>query len=400
MKLDKLFARFEKRPLNLFPGLCSGSRDRKSPCRACADVCPLGLLKVGELGLGREIDLSGCNSCGLCATVCPNGVFDVREPTDIALVNRIKPLLEKREKLTIGCHQGVGKGGEAACDLILTCLGRLHEGIFVAASAMGAREILLLTSACRTCETKGLLSVLTRSVENSRLLLQAFGRETKMVFPEGMTGAGTPEEGKGKKPEETKAEETNERREFLKFLKGRTVSAVATVADCAIDQFKETVSPRKEQAKPAGLEHWVPAKRQILLHFLRTLGRPKLECIDRGTLPLAQVGIREGCDLCGSCSRFCPTGALAATTADGVRGIDFALSLCTGCGLCKVACPEGALSLSDTIETAGLSDDGAKRLICHEVYRCAICGQDFGATGSRKYCRTCERKMKLMNAPL
>ena len=97
MKLDKFFARFEKKPLNVYVGLCSSNRDRKSACRECAGVCPRGLLKIGELGLNDKIDLTECNSCGLCATVCPNGVFEVREPTDIALVHQIESLLEKKK---------------------------------------------------------------------------------------------------------------------------------------------------------------------------------------------------------------------------------------------------------------------------------------------------------------
>jgi len=395
MKLDKVLARFEKKPLNLYFGSCSGNRDRKSLCRECVDVCPQGLLKVGEFGLSGEIDLTGCKSCGLCATVCPNGVFEIKEPTDSALVKKINLLLEKKKKLTVGCHRGGGKDGQVVCDLTLTCLGRLNEAILVAASAMGAKEILLRTSACGACETKNLPSVLSRSVENSQMLLHAFGQDTKMVFLEEKPGVETPEEGEGEK-----TEETYERREFLKFLKGGTVKVAALVAEGAIDHLKETVSPPEEQAKPVGLENRVPAKRQILLHFLKKLDRPKLERISGTTLPLAQVVIRENCTLCGCCSQFCPTGALKVTTAGGAGGIDFSLSLCTGCGLCKLACLDGALSLSDTIETAVLIEDGAKRLVSHEVYRCAVCDQEFGATAPKKYCRYCERKMKLMNAPL
>lgn len=395
MNLDKVFARFEQKSLTLYPGLCSGSRDRKSHCRECVDVCPQGLLKVGELGLSGQIDLTGCKSCGLCATACPNGVFEVKEPTDIALLKRINSLLEKKEKLTVGCRRGAGKGGQVVCELTLTCLGRLNEAILVAASAMGAKEILLKTSACRACETNGLPSVITRSVENSRMLLHAFGQDTKIVFLEEAVGVETPEEGEGKK-----TEETYERREFLNFLKGGTVSVAAMVAEGAIDKLKGTVYLQKEPAKPVGLEHRVPAKRQILLYFLKKLGRPKLERISRATLPLVQVSIRENCVLCGCCSQFCPTGALKAINADGVKGIYFSLSLCTGCGLCKLACLEGALSLGDTIEIAGLIEDKAKRLVSHEVYRCAVCDQEFGATALKKYCHYCERKMKLMNAPL
>ena len=150
---------------------------------------------------------------------------------------------------------------------------------------------------------------------------------------------------------------------------------------------------------PAGPEHRVPAKREILIHFLKKLGRPKLECIERTTLPLAQVSIGEECDLCGSCSQFCPTGALVAAAAGSTKAIDFSLSLCTGCGLCKLACPEGPLTLKDTIETAGLIEDGARRLVTLEIYRCTVCNQKFGAAASRKYCPYCERKMKLMNVP-
>lgn len=394
MKIEKALARFEKKPLDLYFGLCSGNRDRNSTCRECVNVCPQGLLKVGDRGLSEEVDLTACRSCGLCATVCPNGVFEVKEPSDIALIKKISSLLEKKEKLTVGCYMGGGKDKKYGCDLTLMCLGRLNEAILVAASAMGAKELLLKTGACRECEKKAALSVIERSVENSQQLLQAFGKDTKIVFLEEAPAAEMSEKG-----EEKKTEETYERREFLKFLKGDTLSVAAMVAVGAIDNLKEAVSPQKEQEKPAGLEYRVPAKRQILIHFLRKLGEPKLEHISGANLPLAQVSIQENCHLCDWCSQFCPTGALKSTTKGGIKGIEFSLLLCTGCGLCKLVCSDGILSLSDRIETAGLIEDEAKRLVSYEAYKCALCEQEFGASAPKKYCRYCERKMELRNAP-
>lgn len=391
--LEKVLARFEKKPLNLCFGLCSGNRDRKSTCRECANVCPQGLPKVGEFGLSKEIDLTECKSCGLCATVCPNGVFEVKEPSDVALLKKINSLLEKKEKLTVGCYLGGGKNKKGGHDLTLTCLARLNEALLVASSSMGAKEVLLKTYACQGCEKKTALSVIKRSVENSLKLLHAFGKDTKIVFLEEAPVDETSEE-----REEKETEATYERREFLQFLKGRTFAVAGMVAEGAIDHLKETAAPRREQEKPVGLEHRVPAKRQILIHFLRRLGEPKLEHISGANLPLAQVSIQENCSLCDCCSQFCPTGALRSTTIRGTKGIDFSLSLCTGCGLCKLACSDGALSLSDTIETAELIEDEAKRLVSYGVYTCAICDQEFGAPTPKIYCPYCERKKKLRNA--
>jgi Pyruvate/2-oxoacid:ferredoxin oxidoreductase delta subunit len=394
VKLEKVLARVDKKPLNLCFGLCVGNRDRKSTCRECVNVCPQGLLKIGEYGLSKEIDLTECKSCGLCATVCPNGVLEVSEPSDLALLKKVNSLLEKKEKLTVGCYAGGGRDKKGGYDLTLTCLGRLNEAILVAASAMGAKEVLLKTYACRGCEKKTALSVIERSVENSQKLLQAFGKDTKIVFLEEAPVAETSEKG-----EEKETEATYERRGFLQFLKGGAFAVAAMVGEGVIDHLKETVSPRKEQATPVGLEYRVPAKRQILIHFLRKLGEPKLEHISGANLPLAQVRIQENCSLCDCCSQFCPTGALKSTTIGGTKGIEFSISLCTGCGLCKLACSDGALSLSDTIETAGLIKDEAKRVVSFGVYKCAICDQEFGASVPKKYCGTCERKLKLRNAP-
>jgi ferredoxin len=109
---------------------------------------------VGECGLGEAIDFTECDSCGLYAAVCPNGVFEIKEPGDISPFKKTNSLLKKKEKLTVSCYGGGERDRKGSCDLTLTCLGRLNEAIFVAASAMGAKEILLKTMACRQCEKK------------------------------------------------------------------------------------------------------------------------------------------------------------------------------------------------------------------------------------------------------
>jgi len=343
---------------------------------------------VGEFGLSREIDLTRCSACGLCSAVCPNGVFEVAEPSDTDLLTTIEALLNRKHTLVVGCDAVTDDEG---CDLTLPCLGRIDETILVAASAMGAEEIVLNTHACHACEARTARPVIERSIDNSRELLRAFGNEMKIVR---LREAPVTSESKG--ADRGAAEEAPERREFLRLLKGGAFAAAGVITESAIGSVLDVICPQQKEPERGGLGYRVPAKRQVLLSALRRLGKPTRERVSGTSLPFAQVRIDDRCSLCGCCSLLCPTGALTCTTVDATMEIEFSLSRCTGCGVCELACLEGVLSLTDSLETARLVEDGGTTLVSHAAYTCAICHQTFGAPEPKKYCPYCERKGSLL----
>ncbi|HBE78901.1 MAG TPA: ferredoxin [Firmicutes bacterium] len=56
-------------------------------CGACAAVCPIAAITIGESGPKEEANIEFCIHCGHCVAVCPNAALDNQEST---LKNQVK----------------------------------------------------------------------------------------------------------------------------------------------------------------------------------------------------------------------------------------------------------------------------------------------------------------------
>jgi Pyruvate/2-oxoacid:ferredoxin oxidoreductase delta subunit len=260
---------------------------------------------------------------------------------------------------------------------------------------MGADEIVLKTSGCRSCDGNTALAIIERLARNGRDLLEVFGRSTTITVSEEADRATAPGEADGNALEDA----AHERRQFLRALRSGALAVAGIVAEGAIDSLAEVVSPGTSRGTPVGLEHRVPDKRRMLLSVLQRLGKPRVERISGACLPAAHVSLDDHCLLCDCCSQLCPTGALRSTTAGGTKAIEFFLSRCTGCQVCQLACLDGALDLHGTIGVVELLEDRGETLISYPAHRCESCGETFGAREPGRYCHYCERKMTARNAP-
>ncbi len=76
--------------------ICAHSRNQKTGCSNCLDVCPAGAITPN--GENVEIDPLVCGGCGSCHSVCPTGAISYNYPTRQDMVTRLMTLSETYHK--------------------------------------------------------------------------------------------------------------------------------------------------------------------------------------------------------------------------------------------------------------------------------------------------------------
>jgi ferredoxin len=72
----------------LSPDICAHSRNRKTGCTRCLDVCPAGA--ISPAGESVAIDAEICAGCGQCAAACPTGAASYALPAVETLARRLR----------------------------------------------------------------------------------------------------------------------------------------------------------------------------------------------------------------------------------------------------------------------------------------------------------------------
>ncbi|HTM25587.1 MAG TPA: NADH-quinone oxidoreductase subunit NuoB [Vicinamibacterales bacterium] len=75
----------------------------------------------------------------------------------------------------------------------------------------------------------------------------------------------------------------------------------------------------------------------------------------------------SACTACGECAKVCPTGAILATDAAGVKTLTVSYAACIQCRECVVRCPEGAIAVSSEIEIAAYTRGQLARTVSFDV---------------------------------
>ena len=102
---------------------CVRSRSPAAGCRACADACPTGAVRLEAATGALEVALEACTGCGLCQAACPTDA--------IAGAVDVEALLASARG-RVAC----GEGG-------LPCVGALHpEDLVVLALRRGGLQVV------------------------------------------------------------------------------------------------------------------------------------------------------------------------------------------------------------------------------------------------------------------
>jgi ferredoxin len=351
--LVDMVGEFEKpRYIRFDADLCAHSRNRKTGCTRCLDVCPTSAIRPD--GDHVVIDPHVCAGCGACHSVCPTGAASYALPSSSDLLIRLRTLLgayrtaggkqpalllhdQRHGDELIGAMAQRGRGLPArVLPFAVNEVTQIGFEFLSAAFAYGAAQLLILVPPGKSGELEALAG-------------QIGLMETVM------TGLG--------------------------FGSGRI--GVLREQDPEIVEAELYDLPMME---PAATGSFLPmgGKRALIrlaLGHLHDVAPAPIE-----TLPLAPgapfgaVAIdAQGCTLCLACVGACPTGALQDNPE--TPQLRFQEDACIQCGLCRNTCPENVITLVPQLNfTAGARDGRVMKE--EEPFCCVRCGKPFGTKGS------------------
>ena len=173
LEASTLVGEFEK-PIyvNVDQGLCAHSRNRKTGCTRCLDLCPAGA--IAPDGDAVAVDPALCGGCGLCAGACPTSAITYAYPDVQSVHQRIMTLAaayrdaggraprllvhdDKAGTRLIEAAARYGRGLPAdAIPMAVNEVGQVGHDILLGALAQGFQEVVLLTDPQRPDDYAGL----------------------------------------------------------------------------------------------------------------------------------------------------------------------------------------------------------------------------------------------------
>ena len=334
-------------------GLCAHSRNRKTGCTRCLELCPTGAITPS----GKDhvlVSAEICAGCGACAAVCPTGAITYALPTADALARRLRAMLAAfreaggRDPLVLFHDESHGEAliealarhGDGLPARVLPLkvneVSQLDLSLLAGAFAWGAAELRLLLPARRPHGTEGVL----RNLEILDAALRGFG------------------------------------------IAGPRAAAIETDDPFTLGEQLRAAKPLRTQWQP---DAFLPlgAPREVMRQAFRALhaasgGAPVIPMPAQAPFGLARVAT-DGCTLCLACTMVCPTSAFSANP--DTPQLRFLEDACVQCGLCAATCPEKVISLEPRLNL--LPEASAPQVVKEEQpAACLRCAKPFGMRSS------------------
>lgn len=337
-------------------GLCAHSRNKKTGCTRCLDLCPTGAITPGKDAVAISTEI--CAGCGACAAVCPTGAAQYALPPVDALLRRARTLLMTYREAGGTEPPVLLVHDEAHGEAMLNALARLGDGLPARVLPLRVNETTALDLAfLLACFSFGatLLRVLlpARRKHGAEGLLRNFDYAEAALAGLGLAHA-TPR---------AAAIETDDPFTLGEALYGLARAPLAF----APATFLPLGAPR-EIAKTA-------------LRALRDGAGAKADIValpEHAPFGEARVAA-EGCTLCLACTSVCPTSAFTANPE--TPELRFLEDACVQCGLCVATCPEKVISLVPRISFA--EEAARPRVVKAEApAQCTRCQKPFGTKSS------------------
>lgn len=350
LRAGDLVGTFDKpRYVDFHADLCAHSRNRRTGCTRCLDVCPTGA--ITPQGDHVTIDPGVCAGCGSCHAVCPTGAATYADPPPAALLARVGVLLSTYRRAGGADPVLLLHDRERGAEMI-DLLARLGDGLparvipleleevtqigpelLAAAMAGGAAEVRVLVAGRPRADLAALDFVL--EMTERVLVALGFGEGRCAILP---------------------ADDPDALGEALYGLARRPGSAAP------------------QEMLPVG------DKRALTKLALRQLHAAAFEPAEVVALaPGAPFGAvlvdTDRCTLCFACVNVCPTGALF-DNPDRPR-LSFSEDACVQCGLCANTCPEDAIALLPRLDFTPRVREPVV-LNEEEPALCIRCGTAFG----------------------
>ena len=362
MTLRGLVGEFEKPKFFVYKQkLCAHSRNEKTGCSACIDVCSASAISSEKSRQQIKVNPNLCVGCGTCTTVCPTGALTYAYPRASDQGVKLKTMLGtyarsggKNAALLLHSQQGgtrlLGDLGRAAqldrdthgvparvIPLALWHTSSLGLEVWLTAIAYGASQVWVLMTDEEAPQYAEALS-------SQMAVAQAI-----------LTGLGYT----GEHFRVLHARDARDLAELDRELQAAPAQSVGRAASFAVQADKR-----------ATLE-------LVLDHLMAQAPvKPEVIALPATGSPLGALKLnKDACTLCLSCINACPASALQ-DNAESPQ-LKFIEKNCVQCGLCVTTCPEKALSLVPQLNLSPLRKE-AVVINAMQPYACVRCSKPFG----------------------
>lgn len=326
--------------------LCAHSRNARTGCNACIDVCSAGAIE----GAGNLVKVNPylCAGCGACSTVCPTGAMTYAFPTPQHSGSRLKALLQayfevEGSEPVVVLHSE--SGGHLLANLPEPVPARvlpvaLHHTastgieVWLTALAYGASGVTVLMT---DDDAPQYTAALDQQMQFAQQVMDGLGY------------AGP----------------------HLQLVRASSPAELAL----ALQHAPRGAVPAQRAGYNIALE-----KRNTLDYALDHLYRHAPQQVPEIPLaPGAPFGAlalnRDTCSLCMACVGACPAAALQdGQNAPQLRFIE---KNCVQCGLCADTCPENAIAL---VPRLSFAESRKQAVLLNETqpFHCIRCSKPFG----------------------
>jgi len=341
--------------------LCAHSRNEKTGCSACIDVCSASAISSERSRQQIKVNPNLCVGCGACTTVCPSGALSYAYPRAGEQGVKFKTLLATFARA----------GGKQAALLLHSqeagtrLLGDLGRAARLDPAVHGVPARVLPVGQWHTASTGVELWLSAVAYGASQVWILMTGEEAPQyrdAVRAQMDVAQTILTGLGYQGEHFRILHARDARDLADLdrqLQAAPAQGVANAAGFAVQADKRATLE-------LALDHLVA----------QASSRPEVIALPAAGSPLGALALnKDSCTLCLSCVNACPASALQDNP--NAPQLKFIEKNCVQCGLCVATCPEKSLSLVPQLR---LTEQRKEAVVLNEMqpYACIRCSKPFG----------------------
>ena len=349
---------------------CLPLRSLYGECRACASVCPRGVLRVSI----ESVELAdGCIECGRCVAACPTAALALDQ------VGALTPP-SGPASVRIECSR-VPADRLSADTVRVPCCGSISVGrlLELAATCPDVSVTMVDRGWCRSCNAGGGDEHPARwAVDEAALWLESVGVSPEARPKIDLDPLSIDEMFVESRPARDRA---MTRRQFFQRILERPLEPDHAQASSA-DSGGRPQHPASERGRS-------PERQRRLDALDRLAARAGHETPVEFFAQVVQDG---RCADHRICVALCPTGALTIDSDSEFAVLLLDGGACIGCGACARACPEKAL----IVEPHG-GERGITEITRHLWRACEECGAEFtSADHDELLCTSCRKSKQFV----